>query len=161
MSCFLVSCSAGQWQVIEEHLVHRCGDVRGRAVWLRCWFYWRPYQGLPVWCVLTFRQGERSALPCSVHRYLTSAHTQFLVLVCPSELPMGILTWSILFLRKYFVTFACSSLFCEMFLGYLSLLNYSCNLSIRGSDSGERAFDFCCEWAEQQWLMTILFNKWS
>lgn len=61
-------CSTCQRQVIEEYMGHSGGDVRSRAVWLRCRLHRRAHQGLPVWCVFASGQGKRSALPRSTHR---------------------------------------------------------------------------------------------
>lgn len=96
MRCFVLFCSTSHWQVEEEYMGHSGGDARSRSVWLRCRLHWRSHQGLPVWCVFASRQGERSALPRSTHRFViqiihtntsASAHTPLLYLL-RSSLPL-------------------------------------------------------------------------
>lgn len=75
----LFCCSTSQWQLIEEDMGHRGGDVWSHTVWLLCRLHRRAHQGLPVWCMFTSRQGTRSALPCSTHRFVT--YTLWLLLL--------------------------------------------------------------------------------
>lgn len=82
--CF---CSAGQWQIAEEHLGHRGGDGRGRAVWLLGRFHRRAHQSVPVWRLLTSGQGEGSALPRPPHRCETHSCTNWMLLFAFFQLP--------------------------------------------------------------------------
>lgn len=73
--------SLGHWQVIEECMGHSSGDGWSRAVRLCRWLHRRAHQGLPVWCVFTSRQGTRSALPCTTHRFVIHTCTYILLLL--------------------------------------------------------------------------------